>query len=279
MEVQAHHPQTLVNSLWIGGPLGPMGQLTIRSFVRQGYGFRLWVYEEPEDLPPSPLLQCADARQVLPEERVFRYERPSYLGHGKHSVAGFSDLFRYVLLERYGGWWTDMDVTCLARLPETQGYCFRTHHKLPAVGNLMHCPPGSPLMAACAEEAVQSVHSGNRDWMLPIKILNKHLERLGLSGAIRDMTNPDSWWSIRRLLDEPAPALPAQWLALHWNNTDWQRLGLSQNEALEGSVYRSLLAEHGINLPALDKAGRQRLKQRLGLAWFAWCSLRNRLSP
>ena len=30
------------------------------------------------------------------------------------SVAGFSNLFRYELLRRDGGWWVDTDVLCLA---------------------------------------------------------------------------------------------------------------------------------------------------------------------
>ena len=47
-----------------------------------------------------------DAREVLPESAVFKNRAGSY--------ASFADLFRYELLQRFGGLWSDTDVIAVA---------------------------------------------------------------------------------------------------------------------------------------------------------------------
>lgn len=269
--------ESLINGLWIGPALSPLEQLTILSFIRQGYRFRLWVYNPPEGLPESADLDIADAARILPESRVFRYHRASRLGHGKDSVAGFSDLFRYCLLWEQGGWWSDMDITCIAPLKTSDNYRFRAHHKLKMVGNLMHCPPKSALMAACIRDTEAMVHSGNRDWLLPIRILNGHITALDLEKYIVEFTNPDSWYFIRKMLSPIRHPLPDHWRALHWNHTDWMRLGIAKDQWLPGSLYGHLLAQHGILPCQPDQETQRQIRHRLSIPWFAWRSIRNRL--
>jgi len=265
-----------INGLWIGAKLGPLEQLTILSFIRQGHPFRLWVYDIPTGLPNSPMLELASGEKILPRDRIFRYLKSSFLGHGKNSVAGFSDVFRYQLLWEFGGWWSDLDVTCLTPLNFNDPYVFRSHHILKMVGNIMYCPPKSILMARCLEDANRMVHANNRDWMLPIRILNKHIKELDLSPFIQDFTNQDSWCYIRNLLGSRQPTIAPHWKAIHWNHTDWNRMKLKTDEAVPGSMYADLLSSHHISFRALKSEEKKRIERCLTISWFVWRTVQNR---
>jgi hypothetical protein len=100
----------IIQSLWIGTRLSVMEQLSIRSYLAQGYSFHLYVYEPLENVPAGVVLRRA--AEILGPEEIFCYQT----GPGKGSVAAFSNSFRYKLLLERGGWWTDLDSVCLRRL-------------------------------------------------------------------------------------------------------------------------------------------------------------------
>src|SRR5690606_17267238 len=162
-----------------GKTLSKIELLTIHSFLKYGYRFRLWLYEPLETPLPNGVI-LADAHEIIPREKVFRYKNKNQFGHGKGSVAGFSDIFRYKLLYEKGGWWTDMDITCLSPLFHEKTYFFRKHHQLNVVGNILKCPKNSVLMKRCYEEAINEIDENNTDWHKPIDILNKHINELQL---------------------------------------------------------------------------------------------------
>lgn len=60
------------------------------------------------------------AEDVLPESKVFRYEKGAFTGH----LSGFSDWFRYELLLERGGWWADTDIICLRPFTSSQRFVF-----------------------------------------------------------------------------------------------------------------------------------------------------------
>ena len=211
----------IVNALWIGKKLSVTELLTIKSFLQNGHSFVLWAYDKIETtLPEGTILK--DASEIIPRDKVFSYKFSNQFGHGKGSYAGFSDVFRYKLLFENGGWWTDMDVTCLKPLDFTEEYVFRTHHSLPLVGNIMKCPKNSMLMKKCFEEASAQVDENNRDWHLPIQILVDNVQLFELSNYIKDFSNADSWNLIRKLLKQKT-ILPKKWYVIHWVNEEWRR--------------------------------------------------------
>ena len=120
-----------------------MEQLTLASFVHFGYDVHLWLYSETsrENVPDK--VKVMDANAVISSEG-FTTKGALNLVQAKRSVAGFSDIFRYKLLHDYGGWWVDMDVTCLKAFDVETPY-FLGHHNLPLVGNIMKAPKGSLL--------------------------------------------------------------------------------------------------------------------------------------
>ncbi len=227
----------MINALWIGKRLSRLELLTIRSFLSFGYSFRLWLYEELETKLPEGVL-IGNANDIIPRDRVFSYRNKNAYGHGKGSYAGFSDIFRYKLLYEKGGWWVDMDVTCLRPLDFTQAYFFRSHHELKVVGNVMKCPRHSDLMRRCYEEASEKVTEHNTDWHKPVNILNQNIDRLDLGKYIvYDVSNQDRWEETSRYIWTDAD-IPAHWYFIHWQNEEWR----TQKVSRSGFYYRSVLA-------------------------------------
>ncbi len=233
-----------VHGLWIKGALSPLEQLTVYSFIEQGYDFHLWTYDLPELYNEIPKLLIRDAREIIPEADVFSYKESNQFGHGKGSFAGFSDIFRYRLLYLHGGWWVDMDVTCLKRFNFQTDYVFRKSKQKDdfVVGNIMHVPRGTSLMLRCYEQAAASVHADNKDWMLPINILNQHIKEEQLSEYIYSFTNEDSWPIVSQLLT--GRQYPQDWQAIHWMNEEFRRIGIPKDVYIKESLLGHLLNKY-----------------------------------
>lgn len=256
----------IINGLWIGETLSPLELLTISSFINNGHSFRLWVYRKPRTELPAGAELC-DANEILSSDHIFRYKYNNQFGHGKNSLAGFSDLFRYKLLFEKGGWWVDMDVTCLKPFDFEDEYVFRPHHKLKIVGNIIKCPAQSPIMKDCFETALKQVNAENRDWLLPIRILNDNLLKYRLEGNIKEISNKDSWYQIRTFLGKKI--VPENtWYALHWNNEEWGRNGIDKNSFITRSLFGSLLQKNGIAKNGLGGLNALKYRFKLTLTYF-----------
>lgn len=239
-----------VHGLWIGQRLSALELLSICSFIKHGYRFNLWLYEPlSHSLPQGCLVR--DANGIIPFEKVFRYKNKSQFGTGKGSVSGFSDIFRYKLLHDIGGWWVDMDVTCLKPFAYEEPYFFRDHHSLPLVGNILKAPKGAPLMWKCYEEALATVDENNTDWHKPIEILARNVYALQLEKYIvSDVSNTDEWHKVERYVWHHNP-LPSSWYFVHWCNEVWRTQGIEKNKPLYDSSYGNLLLGYGL-LPAIS---------------------------
>jgi len=99
---------SIFRSMWLGNDLGPLERLCISSFISMGHEFELFTMQEFEVPDGCTLRPISDVcRDVEP----FAYKS----GFGAGSYSAFSNVFRYTLLYRLGGWWVDMDVFCLAK--------------------------------------------------------------------------------------------------------------------------------------------------------------------
>lgn len=265
-----HQDNKTVNGLWIGNRLSIVEILCIQSFLDNDHAFVLWTYEKLENELPDGII-VSDANQIIPEEQIFRYKNKNQFGHGKGSYAGFSDIFRYKLLYEHGGWWVDMDVTCLKPLDFPTPYVFRTHHDLKLVGNIMKCPPKSELMLRCYQKAISGVDAENRDWNKPIRILNETIEELGLNQYIFEMSNRDSWNDVRKLIIRKTP-VPENWYIIHWVNEEWRRNKIDKNYVGNNSVLHDLYVKHNVRIPVLSSHTRvfNRIKLLLPGATFIY---------
>ena len=93
----------IIQSLWIGDPLSKIERLCIQSFLDNGHEFHLYVYDDIGNIPDGVTVK--DANEILPATFIFRNDVGSF--------AGFSNWFRYEMLAKCGGMWTDMDMICL----------------------------------------------------------------------------------------------------------------------------------------------------------------------
>lgn len=172
-----------INSFWIGN-FSKLELLTLESFVQNGHEFHLWMYDKPNiDFTKGVILR--DANEILPSAHVFRYKGMGDCRPG--SLGGFSDIFRYHLLQKQGGWYVDMDVTCLESFNDIeQPYVFRSHKKCGTVANIIKCPKECEFLNDLIIETEQKVNADNSNWILPLEILNAHIIKKGLTNYIID---------------------------------------------------------------------------------------------
>lgn len=255
-----------VHGLWIGERLSSMELLTISSFIQQGYIFNLWLYGSlTHPLPAGCVVH--DASTIIPAEKIFRYKNVSQFGTGKGSVSGFSDIFRYKLLYEIGGWWVDMDVTCLKQFVYDEPYFFRHHHSLPLVGNIMKAPKGSQLMLECYEEALATVDENNADWHKPIEILSRNVHKHQLEKYIVDgMSNTDEWHLLQTYVWKNLSFDP-QWHFVHWCNEVWRANGFSKEDVVYSASYGKLLQQYELLAP-LGLFSRWRHDLRLRIKYY-----------
>lgn len=230
----------IVNGLWIGKQLGALQLLTIHSFIAHGFEFQLWVYDKKISSVPSNVL-LRDANEIIPETLVFKYPEEGQIDvrFGKGSYAGFSDIFRYKLLYDHGGWYTDMDVTCLKNPDFETDFVFRDHWLLPAVGNIMRCPPKSQLMEFCYKVSAKTVNEMNDDWHKPVRILCRFIEEFGLNKFIRkDICNLDDSIEIEDKFLFGYEPIPDNWYFLHWCNA------MSAKNYIKDSTFHKLLKHY-----------------------------------
>ena len=212
----------VVHGLWIGSTLSKMELLTLKSFIRHGHEFHLWVYDRiVTPLPDGVVLE--DASEILPRSRITRKaEVDPETGVGKGSVSPFSDLFRYKLLYEKGGYWVDMDVTCLKPFSFRTPYVFRAH-RIGVVGNIMKCPPKSRLMKELFERVSPEL-SPHIEWLTANRALSELVKKHRLTRYVRaDVWNQDTWESISPHATGDKP-FPPKWAAIHWINEFWRTL-------------------------------------------------------
>ncbi len=123
----------------------------MKSFLAQGHRFLLYTYDEVENVPDG--CELLDATAVLDEDQVFFYEDPVHAG----SPAGFSNLFRYTLLDREGGWWVDTDTLCLTSQIAEPEYVFAKQEQYYYNTAIMRAPAASPLIRETLKRAKRIV--------------------------------------------------------------------------------------------------------------------------
>lgn len=99
----------LANFFWHGN-FTKLEKSCIKSFVDNGFEVRLWSYT---NLSVDGAISM-DARLILPESDLHKYNQLSDHTDGFiASISTFSDVFRYTVLNKFGGWWFDTDCYCL----------------------------------------------------------------------------------------------------------------------------------------------------------------------
>ncbi len=65
----------IIQSLWIGGSLGKMEQLSAKSFIDHGHTYHLYTYGKVENIPEGVIVK--DGNEIVPKSEIFRYKNGS----------------------------------------------------------------------------------------------------------------------------------------------------------------------------------------------------------
>jgi len=138
--------QQEVRVFWTGPSLSLYEQLSLKSFVAAGARVQLFSYEDDFAVPDG--VELVNANEILPGP-VYAFRHAS----GDKSLALHSDLFRYVAIEKYGGWYVDADIVFVGRqLPDSPVYIARETEQV-INGAVMKFPAHAPLLVTAIEEA------------------------------------------------------------------------------------------------------------------------------
>lgn len=263
----------MVHTLWIGEELSAMEVLTLKSFSDCGFSVQLWCYNKNIIVPDGIIKK--DANEIIEESSVFHYTFTNKFGHGKGSVSGFSDVFRYKLLYELGGIWADMDITCLQPFVLKDPYFFRHHHQIGIVGNFLKSPKKSPLMKWCYEQSSGTVNEKNTDWLLPVEILKEGIYKFKLEQYIQNISNQDSFPKIRGLLLHNKIGIN-NWKIIHWMNEELRRLNIDKNVCIKGSAYEALLIKYAVDHKVATSGEAKEIKQKISALRYIILNLKAR---
>lgn len=170
----------LFQSFWHGERLPKFVALSIKSFLDHGHDYHLYSYSELRELPAGA--QLLDAGRILSSDRVFYYRQPN---GSQGSVSAFSNLFRYDLLRRNGGWWVDTDVVCMSSdVPSTDTF-WGWQDTNWICSAILKVPAGHAL----AEQAFHEAEAAGKDikWgQCGPRLVTRLVQSLGLE----DLTSP-----------------------------------------------------------------------------------------
>jgi len=227
---------------WAYGNLGAAFTQCILSFANKGFECNVWTYGSIADLP-SELVK--DAREIIPETDVFLNKQGSY--------AGFSDLFRYAVLTKIGGLYSDTDVVCLTTpndLPKTPFLVTEKNgnsisingnvlfNPLPEEGNLVD------LALGYAEKFPKNKITWSEigPWLLSglVSMNPNH----GFTIYSPDFANPIGWQESpsKFLVDSE---IPEKSRFVHLYNETWRRAGMDISANYPKSFLISKLLNHG----------------------------------
>jgi hypothetical protein len=96
----------------------------MNSFIAHGHNVNLYAYGCPSCVPSAVHLRPAE--EILPHDRVV-------VANGGYEH--FSDVFRYHLLSRQGGWWIDTDVVCNSATIPVTDLAFAREGKFATIAN------------------------------------------------------------------------------------------------------------------------------------------------
>lgn len=215
--------RTVIQGLWVGARLSTMEQLSIKSFLRNGHSFHLYLYEDAEGVPAGTTVK--DANKILPRSRIFTYpDYPSY--------AAFANLFRYKLLLKKGGWWVDVDTVCIRPFDFESKYVFASElHQdgsVRATNSILKAPRGSEIMAyacrQCEQADIRTLKWGQTGPLL----LQEAVERYSLEQYVQPPHTfcPVNYFEWERIIDPSTdPEFPKGTRAVHLWNEMWRRSG------------------------------------------------------
>lgn len=232
---------------WAKGPVSELEHLCMKSFVDKNYNLLVWSYDDGLLIPRGASLR--DANLVIEESKLFLNRKGSY--------AGFSDLFRYKVLSRFGGLYSDTDVVAIRPsedLPERQFLVTEYTKKntfTPYInGNVIYNPfPARGNVIDLALAYARRFPKADIRWSeIGPDLLSAIVSIYPLHNFIIQppiFANPVPWWECpQKLLQDEFDGLDENCFFFHCYNETWRRAGIDKNEAVrqKGTMLSRILS-------------------------------------
>ncbi len=226
----------IVQGLWIGHNLPLMQRLSIKSFLQHGHQYHLYTYEDLGDVPKGTTI--CDASTILPRDSIFVHKH----GFGKGSYSTFSNLFRYVLIARKGGWWVDTDVVCLRRFDFDDEFVFASEYdedndrRVLTSTCALKSPPGCDYLDYCIK-ACNAKNKEELKWSeIGPYLFDEAIRQFDLKSYRRpvDVFNPIHTWEITDIV---RPGLDVSRLTNSHAVHLWNQVWKSSNIDPDGSSH------------------------------------------
>jgi mannosyltransferase OCH1-like enzyme len=208
----------VIQGLWIGD-FTAMEAMCIRSFLANGHAFHLYTYEPLEGVPEGTILK--DASEIVPKDKIWDFA----------SISNFADYFRYALLSKKGGWWSDMDTICLKPFDFTSEYFFcKDNTNVIVAAGTIKCPPNSPIMKYCfdfvaglSRQAIFDCSKRTKYQALGPDLLNAAVPKFGLTPFVRSGITcyPINWELAAKVIDSKATWDLTKSYSLHLYHSVW----------------------------------------------------------
>lgn len=227
----------IIQSFWFGTRLGPMEIMCIRSYLYHGHQFHLYVFNEVENIPPGTVVK--DAADILSEGDIYKDSFGGYVN--------LSNLFRYTLLLKKGGWWVDMDTVCLKPFNFSQKYVFSSESSDPYNRYMVNTTfikseAGAGFLHDCLafleQRGTAHIHWGE----LGVNLISRMIFRNQLQEYIcpSHYFCPVSAYQVRSFVEAGSPALPGSY-AIHWWNEIWRKLEIDKDGKFDDSSLYEIL--------------------------------------
>lgn len=248
----------VVRMLWVGGKLSPIEQLSIKSWLNHGFDVELYTYDGVGNVPKG--CKIKDGEDVMPRSSIFAHSAKT--GRSAGSFAGFADIFRWRLLEKLGGFWSDCDIVCLSPFKLPQGLTiasevartFNADHM--AITNCFFGGPAGHPMFAEACSRIENFDPEALGWgELGTQLIGELVDQNDLEASVLPSTafnaispyrmisamfSKDDGWFDRDM---------AGCWGLHLYNEVWRSRHVSKNGPFpRDSVIHRLFAEHDIKV-------------------------------
>ncbi|MDQ0640910.1 hypothetical protein QF042_004475 [Pedobacter sp. W3I1] len=193
-----------IHLFWIGSKFSPIEILCCKSCLKQGMTPVLWCYQEIKGIPAGVVIE--DANTILPIDTV-NY----YIEALKLPIPNISDLFRYRLLHKIGGIYSDTDIIFtdnIYQLNKTAYFCSTYEYNYGELANgcLMKLEKNSKISTFLLEEPnrrlINYIETGNDLHYCEFGpfVIQKCAAELNVEILKYDVINPISWRWVNKLI-------------------------------------------------------------------------------
>lgn len=236
-----------IQCLWIGSQLSKLEILSLRSYLRHGHQVHLYCYGPIAGVPSG--IELRDGNEILSEQKIFSYQK----GFGKGSYSAFSNQFRYALLYKKGGWYSDLDVVCLRPFDFSEPYIFAEQvgkWSQRINGHVIKVPAHCEIIKYCLDRSL-SVDQDTLTWgKIGPKLLTRAVRKFRLTSYAKDCTvfspiRSKEVWRFFQPYELPPTGFAVHLFQEMWRSGDWDRNGSFAPDSLFETLKRQYLNEEG----------------------------------